>query len=77
VAVIGLPDAMLGERIAAYVTLHPGPAIELAEFRQHCLTALPFVRVPKSFEVMDELPRTDSGKISRSALKQLIRERPS
>ncbi|MBC8072845.1 MAG: acyl--CoA ligase [Deltaproteobacteria bacterium] len=72
VAVIGLPDAMLGERIAAYVTLHPGPAIELSEFRQHCLTALPFVRVPKSFEVMDELPRTDSGKISRSALKKLV-----
>jgi long-chain acyl-CoA synthetase len=72
VAVIGLPDPMLGERIVAYVTLHPGPDIELSEFRQHCLTALPFVRVPKSFEVMDELPRTDSGKISRSALKKLV-----
>ncbi len=72
VAVIGLPDPLLGERIAAYVALHPGPAIELAEFRQHCLTALPFVRVPKTFDVMDELPKTDSGKISRSALKKLI-----
>ena len=72
VAVIGLPDPLLGERIAAYVALHPGPAIELAEFRQHCLTALPFVRVPKTFDVMDELPKTDSGKISRSALKKAV-----
>lgn len=72
VAVIGLPDPLLGERIVAYVALHPGAPVELAEFRQHCLQALPFVRVPKSFEAMDELPKTDSGKISRSALKKLV-----
>lgn len=77
VAVIGLPDPLLGERIVAYVTLHDGPPIELAEFRQHCLKELPFVRVPKSFEVVGELPRTDSGKISRAALKKEVSSRPS
>lgn len=77
VAVIGLPDPLLGERIVAYVTLHDGPPIELAEFRQHCLKELPFVRVPKSFEVTDELPRTDSGKISRATLKKAVSSRPS
>ncbi len=72
VAVIGLPDPLLGERIVAYITLSDGPPIELAEFRQHCLRELPFVRVPKSFEVTDDLPRTDSGKISRATLKKKV-----
>lgn len=75
VAVIGLPDPLLGERIAAYLTLSEGDPIDLAEFRQHCLKSLPFVRVPKTFEVLDELPRTDSGKVSRAALKKLVLER--
>ncbi len=72
VAVVGLPDPLLGERIAAYVTLTDGPPVELAEFRQHCLQSLPFVRVPKLFEIVEDLPRTDSGKVSRAALKKKI-----
>lgn len=72
VAAIGLPDPLLGERIVAYVVLTEGPPVELAEFRQHCLHALPFVRVPKAFEIVDDLPRTDSGKISRAALKKKV-----
>lgn len=75
VAVIGLPDPLLGERIAAYVTLSDGPPVDLAEFRQHCLKSLPFVRVPKSFEVTQDMPRTDSGKISRAVLKKQVLER--
>ncbi|MBK6916356.1 MAG: acyl--CoA ligase [Deltaproteobacteria bacterium] len=77
VAVIGLPDPMLGERIAAYVCLSEGPAVELAEFRQHCLSALPFVRVPRTFEIVDDLPRTDSGKVSRAKLKQQVLGKPA
>ncbi|MBX7082252.1 MAG: acyl--CoA ligase [Nannocystaceae bacterium] len=77
VAVIGLPDPMLGERIAAYVVLSEGPPVELAEFRQHCLSALPFVRVPKSFEIVADLPRTDSGKVSRAALKKQVLGTPA
>ena len=72
VAVIGVPDPTLGEKLVAYVALHPGPDIELSEFRAHCLQALPFVRVPKSFEVVDELPKTASGKISRSAIRKAV-----
>jgi len=74
VAVIGVPDPTLGEKLVAYVALHPGPDIELSEFRAHCLQALPFVRVPKSFEVVDELPKTASGKISRSAIRKAVLE---
>lgn len=70
-AVIGLPDPVLGERIVAYLTVAPGPPLNLSELRQHCLQSLPFVRVPAHFEIAAELPRTDSGKISRAAIREL------
>ncbi|HET6583474.1 MAG TPA: class I adenylate-forming enzyme family protein [Nannocystaceae bacterium] len=74
VAVIGVPDATLGEKLVAYVALHPGPEIDLSDFRAHCLQSLPFVRVPKSFEIVGELPKTASGKISRSAIRKAVLE---
>lgn len=74
VAVIGVPDPTLGEKLVAYVALHPGPEIDLADFRAHCLQSLPFVRVPKSFEIVDELPKTASGKVSRAAIRKAVLE---
>jgi long-chain acyl-CoA synthetase len=72
VAVIGVPDPILGEKVVAYVELSPGDPVDLAEFRAHCLQSLPFVRVPKVFEVVDSLPKTGSGKVSRGALKKQV-----
>jgi len=69
VAVIGVKDPTLGERIVAYVKLRDGGSIEPSELKAHCLKSLPFVRVPKTFVIKDELPKTGSGKVSRGALK--------
>jgi acyl-CoA synthetase (AMP-forming)/AMP-acid ligase II len=71
VAVIGVKDAVLGERMVAYLELTPGDPVEASDFKAHCLQSLPFVRVPKAFVVMDELPKTGSGKVSRGALREL------
>jgi long-chain acyl-CoA synthetase len=70
VAVIGLPDPTLGERVVAYVILAPGASVDRAGLKQHCLAGLPFVRVPKEFHIVDDLPQTASGKVSRAALKR-------
>lgn len=72
VAVIGLPDETLGERIVAYLIAKPGHTLERPQLKAHCLAAMPFVRVPKEFVVVDELPQTASGKVSRSKLKKQI-----
>lgn len=74
VAVVGIPDDTLGERIVAYVVLGPGEEVDRAQFRGHCLEQLPFVRVPKEFRAVDELPKTASGKVSRGKLKQIARD---
>ncbi|MEM6992498.1 MAG: class I adenylate-forming enzyme family protein [Myxococcota bacterium] len=74
VAVVGIPDDTLGEKIVAYVVLAEGHEVDRATFRGHCLERLPFVRVPKEFRAVDELPKTASGKVSRGKLKQIARQ---
>ncbi|MBL4687084.1 MAG: acyl--CoA ligase [Nannocystaceae bacterium] len=74
VAVIGVPDETLGERIVAYVVLASGTEVDRATFRGHCLEQLPFVRVPKEFRSVQELPKTASGKVSRGKLRQIARQ---
>lgn len=72
VAVIGLPDELLGERVVAYIIPHEGQQPTRGELKAHCLEAMPFVRVPKQFVLVDSLPQTASGKVSRSKLKKQI-----
>jgi long-chain acyl-CoA synthetase len=74
VAVVGIPDPVLGEKMVACVELTPGGPVDAAEFRAHCLQSLPFVRIPKTFELVQELPKTGSGKVARGVLKKRILE---
>lgn len=77
VAVIGIKDATLGERIVAYVHLTEGDPVEASELKALCLESLPFVRVPKTFVLRDTpLPKTGSGKVSRGKLRQEAAEDP-
>lgn len=75
-AVVGVKDPSLGEKIVAYIKLTEGAPVPAAELKGHCLQSLPFVRVPKAFVVLPELPKTGSGKVSRGALKQQAAENP-
>ena len=60
--------------MVAYLIAKPGHELDRRELKAHCLDAMPFVRVPKEFVVVDELPQTASGKVSRSKLKQQLLE---
>jgi medium-chain acyl-CoA synthetase len=77
-AVVGKPDAMRGEIVKAFVVLgaghaaSPALAVELQEHVKH-VTA-PY-KYPREIEFMAELPKTISGKIRRTELRQLERER--
>lgn len=69
VAVIGLPDEDWGHRVHAIVAPRnqerPPSAEQLREFAKSRLSAY---KVPKSFELVDALPRSEMFKIRRSAL---------
>ena len=70
VAVIGLADADLGRRVHAIVTLHKDTeAVSEDELLGLCAQHLLRYKVPRSLEFVPELPRTEAGKIRRSALR--------
>jgi long-chain acyl-CoA synthetase len=69
VAVIGVPDEILGQAIKAYIV--PGPDVELAEkpVLKYCAENMETFMVPKYIEFMDALPKTPNGKIDKKQLK--------
>ena len=75
VVVIGLPDAVLGERPAAYIVLAEGTEASAdleAALRASCAERLPRPKQPSEFCFMDQLPLGRTGKISRRLLKDLV-----
>ena len=70
VGVYGIPDELLGQAIAAAVTLDPGASLTAAQVQRHCLLHLESYMVPKVVEIRASLPTTTTGKINRAALLQ-------
>ena len=68
-AVFARPHPLWGEAITAWVVAKPGAEVSVAALRAHCLERLAGFKVPKTFEVVDELPRTESGKVRRTELR--------
>jgi oxalate---CoA ligase len=81
-AVIGLPDALLGERPVAYIVpAQPGArplraAALAAALRAACESRLPRPKQPSDFRFVEQLPLGPTGKISRRLLKDLVATRP-
>jgi long-chain acyl-CoA synthetase len=68
VAVVGMPDDLLGEALKAVVALRSGAALDAMSIQRHCIQQLPRYKVPKVVEFAESLPRTASGKIMRYRL---------
>jgi len=71
VAAVGMPDAVLGERVCCYLVPAPGAApLTVADMREYLLDAgLAIQKVPERVEVMTELPTTATGKIQKNLLR--------
>ncbi|MFI7600434.1 FadD3 family acyl-CoA ligase [Actinoplanes sp. NPDC049681] len=69
-AVIGVPDARLGEVGRAHVVPRPGHELSPAQVIEFCRGRLAGYKVPRTVEFRTELPRNASGKV----LKYLLRE---
>jgi amino acid adenylation domain-containing protein len=67
-AVIGVPDAVLGEAVRAVVALREGVQLTEREVLRHCAERLEDFMVPKSVVFLNALPKTSSGKIAKRQL---------
>ena len=68
-AVVGVADEALGQAVKAFVVLRPGSALAPRDIIRHCLAHLESYMAPKFVEIVDELPRTESGKIRHASLR--------
>lgn len=69
-AVIGIPDAVRGEKITAYVTLKPGEKATAAEIRAFCRKYLAPYKQPRSVIFRRNLPKNAAGKVLRRQLRE-------
>jgi fatty-acyl-CoA synthase len=69
-SVVGIPDPVWGEVVAAFVRPLPGqPAPSVDELRAHCRQHLAPFKTPLHWIVIDEFPLTPSGKIQKYKLR--------
>ena len=73
IAVIGVPDEEMGERVVAFVQpapgLAPGPDLA-AELTAYARDRIAHFKVPREVHFRDELPRTPTGKMVKGRLRE-------
>jgi long-chain acyl-CoA synthetase len=74
-AIIGVPDAIYGESICAFVSLANPELVDISEIKKYCKNYLPIVAQPFHIVVMKSLPKTINGKIDRTELYRLALEK--
>jgi acyl-CoA ligase (AMP-forming) (exosortase A-associated) len=68
-AVIGLFDAVMGERVHALVVPETGAEVDRDALLARCVRDLPAHMVPRAIEIVSELPRSPNGKVDYKRLK--------
>ena len=74
-AVVGAADSYRGETVVAFVSAQPGAAIDVAALSRFCRERLAAYNCPAEFRVLADLPKTESGKITRNTLRDGLRSR--
>jgi acyl-CoA synthetase (AMP-forming)/AMP-acid ligase II len=70
VAVVGISDDEMGQRVgAAVVTRVP---ITLEELRSHCRDRIAYFKLPERLKIVDHIPYSETGKVNRRQLAALI-----
>jgi long-chain acyl-CoA synthetase len=68
-AVIGVPDEYRGETVKAFVSLKPGSSTAPEEIIEFCKSKIAAYKYPRQVEIVDEVPKTVTGKFLRRVLR--------
>ncbi|QUQ63971.1 acyl-CoA synthetase [Kutzneria sp. CA-103260] len=70
VAVIGVPDPEMGERVLAVVQPAPDTTPDAADLIEYVKARIAGYKAPRAVEFVDQLPRTPTGKLVKGPLRQ-------
>lgn len=70
-AVIGIPDALSGEAVKAFIVLKEGKELKASDIKKFCNEHLANFKVPKSVEFLPALPKTATGKVLKTELRKV------
>jgi long-chain acyl-CoA synthetase len=71
-AVVGVAHAELGEEVSAFVTLRAGARAEAEELIAFCRARLSGYKYPRRVSIVSELPKSATGKILKSRLRESV-----
>jgi long-chain acyl-CoA synthetase len=71
-AVVGIDHVVLGEDVAAAITLRPGASVSVAEIIAWCREHLADNKVPRTVLILDALPHNPNGKVLKKDLKPVL-----
>jgi long-chain acyl-CoA synthetase len=71
VAVIGRPHADRDEAVVAFVAARPDTTLEPSELDALCLAHIARLKRPRSYQLLDELPKNSYEKVPKTTLRDL------
>jgi long-chain acyl-CoA synthetase len=74
-AVVGAPDPYRGETVVAFVSANPDVLLDVTALSRFCRERLAAYKCPVEIRLVEELPKTATGKITRNTLRDEIRSR--
>ncbi len=77
VAIVGIDDRLLGERVCAVVVPRSGAEVGLESLRSFAEERLAAFKRPEALLVVDEIPKTASGKVAKMDLRAQVAGDPS
>jgi acyl-CoA synthetase (AMP-forming)/AMP-acid ligase II len=69
--VVGVPDAIEGESVWAFVLLEDGTEMTVREVLDHCRQELELYKIPSRVQFPVELPRSATGKPKKFKLREM------
>lgn len=72
VAVVGVPDVVMGEEVLAFVMPREDQKLNDEELKEFCRGKMADYKIPRYFRFVGNLPKTTSGKLMRKGLQNWI-----
>ena len=70
-AVVGVPDDIFGEAVAAFIERHPGRDLSVEAVQEHTRSRIASYKKPKHVFFVDALPRSGVGKVLKAELREM------